>query len=45
MEDINNDIYELESEMKLPKLQPHTKANLKKRLLSLIRERADLSKL
>mgnify|MGYP006873130863 CR=1 FL=1 len=44
LEDINQEISEVESQMQSPGLQPHIKANLKKKFISLIRERANLSK-
>ncbi len=44
LEDINREIYEIESEMQSPGLQPHIKANLKKKFISLIRERSNLDK-
>ena len=44
LEDINSDIYEIESFMKQPRLQPHVKANLKKKFRHLILERADYYK-
>ena len=44
LEDINKDIYEIESQMQSPGLQPHIKASLKKKFISLIRERANASK-
>ena len=42
--EINSDIYEIESIMKTERLQPHVKANLKKKFINLIMERADLYK-
>ena len=44
LEDINREIYEIESQMQSPGLQPHIKANLKKKFISLIRERGNLNK-
>ena len=44
LEEINGEISEVESQMQSPGLQPHIKANLKKKFISLIRERANLSK-
>ena len=44
LEDINREIYEIESQMQSPGLQPHIKAGLKKKFISLIRERANASK-
>ena len=42
--DINDDIYEVESIMKNKRLDPYCKANLKKKFINLIMERADLYK-
>ena len=42
--DINDDIYEVESKMKNKRLDPYNKANLKKKFINLIMERADLYK-
>ena len=44
LEEINQEISEVESQMQSPGLQPHIKASLKKKFISLIRERANLSK-
>ena len=44
LEDINREIYEIESQMQSPGLQPHIKASLKKKFISLIRERANVDK-
>ena len=44
LEDINREIYEIESQMQSPGLQPHIKASLKKKFISLIRERANVNK-
>ena len=44
LEDINREIYEIESQMQSPGLQPHIKANLKKKFISLIRERGNINK-
>ena len=41
---INQEISEVESQMQSPGIQPHIKANLKKKFISLIRERANLDK-
>ena len=41
---VNDEIYEVESIMKNKKLEPYDKANLKKKFIGLIRERADLYK-
>ena len=41
---INQEISEVESQMQSPGLQPHIKASLKKKFISLIRERANLDK-
>ena len=42
--DINNEIHEVETVMKNPRLQPHVKANLRKKFIKLIVDRADLYK-
>ena len=42
--DINDDIYTVESIMKNKRLDPYCKANLKKKFINLIMERADLYK-
>ena len=42
--DINDDIYQVESIMKNKRLDPYNKANLKKKKINLIMERADLYK-
>ena len=42
--DINTEIYAIESIMKSQRLQPHVKANLSKKFINLIRERADFYK-
>ena len=44
LEEINQEISEVESQMQSPGLQPHIKASLKKKFIGLIRERANLSK-
>ena len=44
LEDINREIFEIESQMQSPGLQPHIKASLKKKFISLIRERANINK-
>ena len=44
MEDINREIYEIESQMQSPGLQPDVKAILKKKFIILIRERGNLNK-
>ena len=43
LEEINKEIYEIESEMQSPGIQPHIKASLKKKFIGLIRERANLN--
>ena len=44
LSDINGEIYEIQSLKHIPKLQPHIKANLNKKYIQLIQERADLYK-
>ena len=41
--DYMNKVYEIESEMQSPGIQPHIKASLKKKFIGLIRERANLN--